>query len=92
MPNHQPIPPELPAAIRQVAGYLPDVVQELLSLFAFDHLPPRLREISEPFACLAADMVNNLNPGYQLLHGLQKLLAVKDCMVRQRLLDDTNKK
>lgn len=66
----------------------PAAIGELLSLFAFDHLPPRLREISEPFANLAADLVNNLNPGWQLRLGLHQLLAVKDCMVRQRLLDD----
>ena len=62
-------------------------VKELLSLFGFSHLPPHLREISEPFACLAADMVNALTDGRQLKAGLYDLLRAKDCMVRQRLLD-----
>jgi hypothetical protein len=36
-------------------------------------------------------MVNNLEPGWQLVLGLHQLVAVKDCMVRQRLLDDAGR-
>ncbi len=62
-------------------------VHELLSLFGFSHLPAFLQEVSEPFAYLAADMVNALSDGRQLKAGLYDLLRAKDCMVRQRLLD-----
>ena len=79
-----------PLAVEPVAAVLPErdpEVHELLALFGYAHLPSYLAEISEPFAFLAADMVNSLTDGRQLKAGLYDLLRAKDCMVRQRLLD-----
>jgi hypothetical protein len=82
--------PDEPLTTAAVAAVRPDLdpeVVELLTLFGFSHLPAHLQEISEPFAYLAADLVNKLSAGNQLKAGLYDLLRAKDCMVRQRLLD-----
>lgn len=55
-------------------------------LFAFDHLPPHLKRISQPFSEMAEDMVDLLPDGPELSAGLRKLLEAKDCMVRARVL------
>jgi len=59
----------------------------LLRYFRFEHLPPELRAISEPFANLAVQMVERLAGGdpAELTTGLRKLLEAKDCMVRAAL-------
>lgn len=54
----------------------------LLGYFTYDHLPPHLAAISEPFANLADDVVSRLPDGPELTAGLRKLLEAKDCMVR----------
>lgn len=82
--------PEQPLTVEPIAAVMPDrdpEVHELLALFGYAHLPRYLAEVSEPFAFLAADMVNALADGRQLKAGLYDLLRAKDCMVRQRLLD-----
>ena len=56
----------------------------ILKFFAFDHLPPKLREISEPFAALASAMAEKLD-GPELTAGLRKVLEAKDCFVRAAL-------
>jgi len=61
----------------------PDV-SHLLQFFRFDHLPPHLRAVSEPFAALANDMASRLD-GPELVVGLRKLLESKDCCVRAAL-------
>lgn len=79
-----------PLAVTAIVGVLPGrdpEVCELLALFGYAHLPDYLAVVSEPFAFLAADMVNALTDGRQLKAGLYDLLRAKDCMVRQRLLD-----
>lgn len=58
--------------------------EAILQHFAYDHLPPHLREVSEPFARLAHDMAGRLD-GPELTVGLRKLLEAKDCMVRAAL-------
>ncbi|MFC8008682.1 hypothetical protein [Streptomyces cinereoruber] len=60
----------------------------ILRYFAFDHLPPYLAQISEPFHGLAHGMADQLPPGPELSAGLRKLLEAKDCMVRAAI--DTN--
>lgn len=53
--------------------------------FAFNHLAPELREVSEPFAHLAQliDMALPENP--EKSTAFRKLLEAKDCAVRARL-------
>lgn len=55
----------------------------LLKHFAFDHLPPHLRAVSQPCSLLAEAMVRALPDGPELTAGLRKLLEAKDCFVRQ---------
>lgn len=55
--------------------------------FAFSHLPPHLKQVSEPFAQLADDMCSRLKPGPERTVMLRKLLEAKDCAVRQRIDD-----
>jgi len=57
---------------------------QILRFFEFDHLPPRLQEISRPFHELAHDLAGKLD-GPELTVGLRKLLEAKDCMVRAAL-------
>jgi hypothetical protein len=52
----------------------------LLRFFAFDHLPPHLRAVSQPCCFLAEAMVRALPDGPELTAGLRK---AKDCFVRQ---------
>jgi hypothetical protein len=56
----------------------------LLRYFAWEHLPPKLQEVSRPFGELAAAMANRLS-GPELTVGLRKLLEAKDCCVRAAL-------
>lgn len=56
----------------------------LLSYFAWEHLPPRLQDVSRPFcdlAHLAAEQIKDGDPG-QVEMMLQHLLAAKDAAVR----------
>lgn len=57
----------------------------ILDYFKYDHLPPKLQFISEPFAALAEKMSRaNGNP-QETAAGLRKLLEAKDCAVRAAL-------
>lgn len=62
-------------------------IMHLLSLFAFDHLPPHLAAVSAPISELAYRMVDGLSDGAELSAGLRKLLEAKDCLVRQAVID-----
>lgn len=53
--------------------------------FSFDHLPPHLREISEPFGVLAKALDERLPECAEKSAGLRKLLEAKDCFVRAKL-------
>lgn len=57
----------------------------IMRWFKSDHLPERLRAVSQPCADLAADMVNAIPDGPELTAGLRKLLEAKDCFVRAEL-------
>jgi hypothetical protein len=56
----------------------------LLRYFTWEHLPPKLQDVSRPFGELAADMAGRLR-GPELTVGLRKLLEAKDCCVRAAL-------
>jgi hypothetical protein len=59
---------------------------EILQFFTYEHLPPHLRAISEPFAALAAEMIDGKAPNAEIVAGLRKLLEAKDCFVRAALV------
>lgn len=58
---------------------------EIIKFFAFQHLPPFLREVSAPFSSLARDMDIRLIDGAEKEACLRKLLEAKDCAVRAAL-------
>lgn len=58
--------------------------EALLKYFAYEHLPPRLQEVSRPLGELAKQMAAELD-GPELTAGLRKLLEAKDCFVRAAL-------
>lgn len=55
--------------------------EPLLQLFRHMHLPPNLREISQPFGVLARQMVSLLPRNPERLTMLRKLREAKDCAV-----------
>ena len=60
----------------------------LLEFFEYEHLPPHLRRISEPFANLAYVIAHDealQARGAELTTSLRKLLEAKDCAVRAAL-------
>lgn len=60
----------------------------ILKYFAYEHLPPRLKEISRQIHQLAVTMDRALPAGPEKTTGLRKLLEAKDCFVRARLDQD----
>lgn len=58
---------------------------DLLRFFTYEHLPPRLQEISKPLGDLARAMDSQLPASAELTAGLRKLLEAKDCFVRASL-------
>lgn len=56
-------------------------------LFAYEHLPKHLQDVSRPFAEMAREMLGKLEDGPELTAGLRKLVEAKDCFVRQAVLD-----
>lgn len=59
---------------------------EVLEYFDSSHLPPHLREVSEPICDLAHKLVDEIEYCEQLEIGLQKLLEAKDAFVRAKVL------
>lgn len=66
-------------------GRHPSTVQ-LLSFFAYDHLPPFLQAVSAPCHDLAFDLAGTLPDGPEMTVALRKLLEAKDAFVRQALV------
>lgn len=60
----------------------PAPVDPIMQYFTADHLPPKLRAISEPFCALARDMVEKLPRNPERSVALRKLLEGKDAAVR----------
>ena len=61
--------------------------EPMMQFFKADHLPAGLREISQPFCNLAADIVRTLTRNPERTVALRKLLEAKDCAVRSKLMD-----
>lgn len=53
--------------------------------FAFEHLPPQLQEVSQPFHRLATHLVDTLERSPERTVALRKLLESKDAAVRAAL-------
>lgn len=75
-------------------GRIEDVVkgrhpgtQHFAALFAYEHLPVDLQQVSRVVHDLAVQMIETLNDGPELTTGLRKLREAKDCFVTQRVLD-----
>lgn len=59
-----------------------DQREHILQFFAFEHLPPALQAISEPFCSLAHEIVEVLPRNPERTVALRKLLEAKDAAVR----------
>jgi len=58
-------------------------VRHFETLFAYNHLPPQLREVSRPFGELAETLLGLLpDDSPEVSAGLRKLVEAKDCAVR----------
>lgn len=64
--------------------FTPEEIQrdEILQWFHYAHLPPALRELSEPFCKHARRIVDTVPRSAERTAGLRKLLEAKDCIVR----------
>lgn len=62
--------------------------EPIMQFFAFEHLPPHLREVSEPFGKMAQHIVETLPRNPERTEALRKLLEAKDAAVRARLFKD----
>lgn len=57
-------------------------VDHVMQFFAYDHLPPQLKIISEQFSNLAHWIVVNIPQNPERTVALRKLLEAKDAAVR----------
>jgi hypothetical protein len=57
-------------------------VEPIMQFFAYDHLPPKLREVSAPFGKLAQWIADTLPQGAEKSVCLRKILEAKDAGVR----------
>lgn len=65
-----------------------DQPEHIMQFFAYDHLPPNLAKVSEPFCQLATAMVatdTGLPRNPERTVALRKLLEAKDAAVRALL-------
>lgn len=86
--NQATIPPQPEDRMPQhcpSAGTAPRKPNDLLRFFVYEHLQPRLQEISKPIGDLARVMDSQLPASAELTAGLRKLLEAKDCFVRASL-------
>lgn len=63
-------------------------MEPLLQFFVWEHLPPHLQEVSQPFGELADRIVSTLPRNPERTTALRKLLEAKDCAVRAVLFKD----
>lgn len=57
----------------------------ILRYFAYDHLPPNLQNVSQPFYRLAWDTAMELPQNAETSTALRKLLEAKDAAIRSAL-------
>ena len=75
-----PFPPQAPTIMGNV-----EHSDCLLQFFKYDHLPPKLQAVSQPFGDLAGMIVLQLPRNPERTASLRKLLEAKDCAVRALL-------
>lgn len=54
----------------------------MMKWFAFEHLPPHLKVVSERFCMLARHIADSIEAGPERTVALRKLLEAKDAAVR----------
>jgi hypothetical protein len=64
------------------------MTEPILQLFAYNHLPPALQDISKPFHGIANWMCETLPSNAERSVALRKLLEAKDAAVRAKLFKD----
>lgn len=57
-------------------------ITHVLKFFKYDHLPPKLQEVSKPFGVLAEEVANRAPDNQETTIALRKLLEAKDAAVR----------
>ena len=62
----------------------------ILRFFHYEHLPPHLRAVSQPYCELAVSMVHMLPRNAETSTMLRKLLEAKDCAVRASVRPEDN--
>ena len=60
----------------------------MMQFFSWQHLPPHLQKISEPFHEMAMNIIVNIPPNPERAVALRKLLEAKDCAVRASIYKD----
>ena len=63
------------------------VSEHIMQFFAFEHLPPKLQGVSEPFGILAKWILSELPRNPERTVALRKLLEAKDAAVRALVAD-----
>ena len=56
--------------------------ERMLKWFEYEHLPPKLQDVSAPFCSLANHLVETIDKGPERTVALRKLLESKDAAVR----------
>lgn len=62
-----------------------DRQERMLKFFDYEHLPPKLAEISKQFFFLAQNIVGVIEGGPERTVALRKLLEAKDAAVRAKV-------
>lgn len=57
-------------------------IEHIMQFFAYEHLPPKLQDVSRPFGELAQQIVDTLPRNPERTVALRKLLEAKDAAVR----------
>lgn len=60
-----------------------------IEMFAFEHLPEHLRDISRPFHIMATGIFETLPDNSERENALRKLLEAKDCAIRCVVFEKT---
>jgi hypothetical protein len=61
---------------------MPPQAEHIMQFFAYEHLPPKLQDVSRPFGLLAEEIVAKLPRNPERTVALRKLLEAKDAAVR----------
>lgn len=73
------------APVGIAAGYATKLTPPIMKFFAYEHLHPKLQEVSKPICDVARIYEASLPDSAEKAAGLRKLMEAKDCMVRAAL-------